>query len=267
VRARRAGGGHVERFAVRCEAGLVGKTVTIDGLPTTRTDVLARVIGLDGTTQTARLTPERPSFAVTGTAGWREVVTTYTVLGVEHILLGIDHLLFVLALLFLVGSVRRLIATVTAFTVAHSLTLASATLGWLHVPQAPVEASIALSIVLVAVEVLAASRGRPHLGRRRPWLVAFAFGLLHGLGFAGALREVGLPDNAIPLALLFFNIGVEVGQIAFVLAVVAFLQTASALLGATDLWGPARRAAPAAAYGIGMLAAYWLIERTLSFWT
>ena len=144
---------------------------------------------------------------------------TYLRLGIEHILFGFDHLLFVLALVILVRDWRRVALTVTAFTVAHSITLAAATLGLVHVPGPPVEAAIALSIVLVAVEIVNARRGMPSLTARWPWLVAFCFGLLHGFGFAGALAEVGLPHHAIPIALLFFNLGVEIGQLAFVAAV------------------------------------------------
>jgi len=271
VRARLAGGAHVERWEAACEGGLVGETVSIDGLPDTRTDVLARVVDAAGGTQTVRLTPGDPSFEVTGPASWLAVAGTYLWLGVEHILLGLDHLLFVLALLLLVGSFRRLVATVTAFTVAHSITLAAATLGLVHVSQAPVEAAIALSIVFVAAEILHAARGKPGLTERKPWLVAFAFGLLHGLGFAGALREVGLPEGAIPLALAFFNVGVEVGQLAFVAAVFALLFAAQRLAGLAGrpvptAWALARRVARPAAYVIGILAAFWLIERTVAFW-
>ena len=143
---------------------------------------------------------------------------TYLVLGVEHILLGIDHLLFVLALLLVVKGAGRVVATVTAFTVAHSITLAAATLGLVRVPGPPVEAVIALSIVFVAAEIVHGAQGRPGLTARWPWLVAFTFGLLHGFGFAGALGEIGLPQNAIPLALFFFNVGVELGQLLFVAA-------------------------------------------------
>ena len=137
-------------------------------------------------------------------------------LGIQHILSGVDHLLFVLGLLFLVGSWRRLVATVTAFTLAHSITLAAATLGLVHVPQTPIEAAIALSVMFVAAEILHQASGRPGLTARAPWVVAFIFGLLHGFGFAGALREVGLPQSDIPVALLFFNVGVEVGQLMFI---------------------------------------------------
>jgi hypothetical protein len=185
----------------------------------------------------------------------------------EHILLGADHLLFVLALLFLVASWPRLLGTVTAFTVAHSLTLAAATLGLVRVPQAPVEAAIALSIVFVAAELVHGAAGRPALAARRPWLVAFAFGLLHGLGFAGALREVGLPEDAIPAALAFFNVGVELGQLAFLAVVFALLAVARRLGSAPDTWAVVARVARPAAYAVGIPAAFWLVERTAGFWS
>jgi hydrogenase/urease accessory protein HupE len=260
------GGAYLERFEVRCAGGLVGSDVLIAGLSGTRTDVVARVERLDGTTQTARLTPDAASFRVTGTEGWTEVAATYAVLGVEHILFGPDHLLFVLALLFLVGSGRRLVGTITAFTVAHSATLAAATLGWVHVPPPPVEAVIALSILFTAVEV-ARPRERAGLAQQRPWLVALSFGLLHGFGFAGALSEVGLPEHAIPAALLFFNIGVEIGQLAFVGAVVAALALcARGFVGVIAPWELAARIGRPVAYAIGVPAAYWLLERTAAFW-
>ena len=171
---------------------------------------------IDGTAQTVRLTPAEPGFTVVAAPGALEVARTYFALGVEHILAGVDHLLFVLGLLFLVGSWGRLIGTVTAFTVAHSLTLAAATLGLVYVPQKPVEAAIALSIAFVAADILRTDDARKSLTRRAPWIVAFVFGLLHGLGFAGALSDVGLPEHAVPLALLFFNLGVELGQLLFI---------------------------------------------------
>jgi hypothetical protein len=262
-----AGGGYLERFEVRCAGGLIGSDLLIAGLSATRTDVVARVERLDGTTQTARLTPDAASFTVTGAEGWAEVAVTYTRLGVEHILLGPDHLLFVLALLFLVGNGRRLVGTITAFTLAHSVTLAAATLGWVHVAPPPVEAVIALSILFTAVE-LAHSRDRTGFAQQRPWLVAFSFGLLHGFGFAGALSEVGLPEHAIPAALLFFNVGVELGQLAFVAAVVAALGLGARLIaGAATPWEWAARIARPVAYAIGIPAAYWLIERTAAFWS
>lgn len=261
-------GAHIERWRVTCQGDLFGREIAIDGLPLTRTDVLARVERADGSTQTSLLTADAPAFTLEREADWTTVARTYFLLGLEHILLGADHLLFVLALLFLVTSWRRLVATVTAFTVAHSLTLAAATLGLVHVPPAPVEACIALSIVFVAYEVLLAAEGQPALAARWPWIVAFAFGLLHGLGFAGALREVGLPENAVPAALLFFNLGVETGQLFFVAAVFAMLGLARRLAPAvaTDTWDVARRLARPVAYAIGSMASFWLIERTARFW-
>ncbi len=266
--ARATGAAFVERWRASCAGGLVGDEITIDGLAATRTDVLVRIENADGRTQTVRLTSDRPRFTVARATGGAEVARTYFALGLEHILLGIDHLLFVLALLFLVGGIKRLVATVTAFTAAHSLTLAAATLGWVRVAPAPIEAAIALSIVFVASEIVRARRGAPSLTAARPWLVALGFGLLHGLGFAGALREVGLPDHAIPLALALFNLGVEAGQLLFVAAVLLLAQATSRLVrgGAADTWELAARAATPAAYGIGIVATYWLIDRTAGFW-
>ena len=207
--------------------GLSGGTIRIAGLSATLTDVLVRLERLEGTTQVTRLAPAMPSFVVEAAPSRMEIVRTYLGLGVEHILTGVDHLLFVLGLLLLVRGFGRLVKTVSAFTIAHSVTLALATLGFVHVPSPPVEAVIALSIVFVAKEILR-SRGRsastqPSLTERQPWLVAFSFGLLHGLGFAGGLSEVGLPEGHIPLALLLFSIGVEVGHFSFIAAVFALM--------------------------------------------
>lgn len=265
------GGAYVERWRAECPGGLTGKYIEIDGLSATRTDVLARVQRFDGTTQTERLTPEHVSFEVVDAPSSMQVAKTYLGLGVEHILLGIDHLLFVLGLLFLVGSWRRLVATVTAFTLAHSITLAAATLGLVHVPQTPVEAAIALSVMFVAAEILHQARGRTGLTSRAPWVVAFIFGLLHGFGFAGALREVGLPQSDIPVALLFFNVGVEVGQLMFILAVVTILGLASRLMGkqADGQRGPWRAEAfirTPVAYVVGSTAAFWVVQRVVAFW-
>jgi len=262
-------GAYIERWRSRCSGGLTGREIGIAGLPATRTDVLARVSRADGTAQTVRLTPSAPVFTVSPTASGWQVIHTYLALGVEHILLGIDHLLFVLALLFLVGSWPRLIGTVTAFTLAHSLTLAAATLGWIRVPQAPVEAAIALSIVFVAVEILHARQGRAGLAARLPWVVAFVFGLLHGLGFAAALRDIGLPEHAIPLALAFFNVGVELGQLLFIAVVFGLLWLIRALgqpaSESEDTWRQAERFALPGAYVIGTLAMFWVFDRTYSF--
>ena len=253
---------YTERAAFRCTGGLFGETVTIDGLSTTLTDVLARVERPDGTTQVALLTPSAPAFVVTATPDAFASASTYLALGINHILLGIDHLLFVFALLLLVQGTRTLIWTITAFTAAHSLTLAAATLGFVQVSQAPVEAVIALSIVFVASEIAHVSQGRPGLTQRRPWIVAFIFGLLHGFGFAGALGEIGLPEQSIPLALLLFNVGVELGQLGFIgviLLVYAILKRHS--------FDNPRWAKQVSGYLIGTVAAYWTIERTVGFWS
>jgi len=262
-------GARVDRWRARCRDGLHGGEVAVEGLARQRTDVLVRILPATGADRTLRLTRNRPSFRVSAGAGPLAVARTYGVLGVEHILLGPDHLMFVLALLLLVSNARALVGTITAFTVAHSLTLAAASLGLVHVPSAPVEAAIALSIVFVAVEIVHAARGRRALAARRPWVVAFLFGLLHGLGFAGALREVGLPADAIPLALLSFNLGVEAGQLLFVGALYALFGALrrAAIAPAGDGWAvPARLAVPGA-YAIGIPSSYWLLERTARFWS
>ncbi len=250
------GGAFIERWSVRHPGGLTGQKIHIDGLRSTMTDVLVRVERLDGTTLVNRIEPSQPSLVLAATPTLRALAGTYFALGVEHILGGIDHLLFVLALLMLVKGGRRLLATITAFTVAHSITLAAATLGWVSVPGAPVEAVIALSIVFVAAEIVHGLRGQVGLTARSPWIVALVFGLLHGLGFAGALYEVGLPGHAIPLALCLFNVGVEVGQLLFVAAVLTLLALARRVVTAPPRW-----AEWVPAYGIGAVAMYWTIQR------
>ncbi len=257
-----------QHTTMSCPGGVGGRVFAMDGLSQTQTDVLLRVDYLDGTSSNERLTPSSASVVIPKRPSSLEVIRTYTVLGVEHILLGIDHLLFVLALLLLVRGVGRLVATVTAFTVAHSITLGAATLGFVHVPSAPVEAVIALSILFLASELArrrlapasAAAQGdAADLTARFPWIVAFSFGLLHGFGFAGALSEVGMPAQAVPLALLFFNVGVEIGQLSFIAAVLAMgWLIRSAAVRAPDWWPRA------AAYGIGSVAAFWVVQRTLA---
>ena len=251
-----------DRWRVRRAGGLAGSTIHIDGLRSTLTDVLVRMEQVDGITRTWRVAPSSPSLTIEREAGGWEVSATYLALGVEHILLGIDHLLFVLALVILVKGTKRLLWTITAFTAAHSITLAAATLGYLQMPGPPVEASIALSIVFLASEIMHARAGRPGLTYRQPWIVAFVFGLLHGLGFAGALSEVGLPANAIPLALLFFNVGVEVGQLLFIAVVLAMIAAGRRVPLPRSDWV---RQLPV--YGIGTVAAYWTIERVAMFWS
>ena len=253
-----------QRWRITVPGGLNGKAILFSRLTEARIDILVRLERLDGSVQLERILPGQPSFTARASPGAYEVAKTYVAIGIGHILLGFDHLLFVLALVMIVKSTRRLFVTITAFTVAHSITLSLATLGVLHVPGPPVEAIIALSIVFVASEIIHQRQGRPGLAARKPWVVAFAFGLLHGLGFAGALAEVGLPENSIPLALLFFNVGVEVGQVLFILAVLAIYRLLSTLLaGRFDLV----RLAPVQAYAIGGLASYWLFERVSGFWS
>ena len=231
--------------------------------------MLVRIESLGGATQTERLSPTKTTFVVqTVPAAWEDA-TTYLRLGIEHILFGFDHLLFVLALVILIGGWRRVALTVTAFTIAHSITLAAATLGLVNLPRPPVEAAIALSIVLVAAEIVNARHGKPSLAARSPWLVAFCFGLLHGFGFAGALAEVGLPHHAIPIALLFFNVGVEIGQLVFVAVVLTageqFRRAIALGLKPVLVQRTVNRLDVSAAYVIGAVAAYWLIERTSAF--
>jgi hydrogenase/urease accessory protein HupE len=268
-RASLSDGAYVERRTIRREGGFVGKAVTIEGLSATTADVLVRVESLAGAIQTERLSPTRTAFVVQATPGAGEVAATYLRLGVEHILFGYDHLLFVLALVILVREWRRVAVTVTAFTIAHSMTLAAATLGLVNVPGPLVEAAIALSIMLVAVEILNARGGEASFTARLPWLVAFSFGLLHGFGFAGALAEVGLPQHAIPVALLFFNVGVEIGQLVFVAAILSLLwlsrRAASQLWQAASVKRAFDRLDIAVAYVVGIVAANWLVERTTAF--
>jgi hydrogenase/urease accessory protein HupE len=248
----------VEDMSLKCPAtGLVGR-VSVEGVGQRYSAAMLRITWLDGQTRVYTITSAQPSVMLYGAAddqrGVGEVVRAYTVLGVEHILTGIDHLFFVIGLLFLVGFRRRLILTITAFTVAHSLTLASSVLGLLTLRPAPVEATIALSIVLVAGEAL---RREETLSRRLPSLVAFLFGLVHGLGFAGALQEIGLPEAHLPVALLTFNVGVEIGQLAVVAA--AWMLTR---LAARQTW--MQRTRTPVLYVIGAMAVSWTVERLLA---
>jgi hydrogenase/urease accessory protein HupE len=232
------------------EQGLLG-TLSIDGVGKRYSAALVKVFWLDGQSRVYTLTSGQPKVQLYGSAddkrGRSEIASAYTVLGIEHILSGYDHLLFVFGLLFLVGFGRKLLWTITAFTAAHSLTLASAALGLLTLRSPPVEATIALSIVLVAGEAL---NTRMTLARRWPAVLAFLFGLVHGLGFAGALKDVGLPENHLPTALLTFNIGVEIGQLMTVAA--AWLAWR-----ALKRWPLVAQGRVPLLYGIGSVAAYW----------
>jgi hydrogenase/urease accessory protein HupE len=259
-----ASGAAVQRWRMQVAGGLEGRSVGFDGLAAARLDVLVRYLRADGTEQLGRVTPFEGRFAFAASPGAFEVARTYTAIGIEHILLGFDHLLFVLVLVILVDGLKRLVWTITAFTAAHSITLALATLGLVELPGPPVEAAIALSIAFVAAEIVQKRQGRATVAQRYPWAIAFTFGLLHGLGFAGALAEVGLPQNAIPLALLFFNVGVEIGQLLFVAAVLAAGALARVALRRLSL-APPRWLWRVPPYAIGSLAGFWTIERIASF--
>ena len=264
-------GSLVERRVIDAgEGGLAGKRIEFPGLQATITDVLVRVSVLDGTRTTSLVRPSEPWVEIAAVGGWFSVAGAYLAHGVEHILLGFDHLLFVLALILIVRSLRVLLTTITAFTIAHSITLALATLGVVAVPGPPVEAMIALSILLLACEILRMRRGEESSTARWPWLVAFAFGLLHGFGVAGALTQIGLPQGDIPLALFAFNVGVELGQLAFIASVMVALSGAASIGRRLSQLGidpkPAYAASESvAAYAIGSMAAFWLIDRTLGF--
>jgi hydrogenase/urease accessory protein HupE len=255
---RRLPGSLVERRTVTCgEDGLAGKTISIDGLRATITDVLVRVLHANGQSQTVLLKPHSASFQVTGVQPWTELAMSYLSLGIKHILLGVDHLLFVLGLLLIVSDRWMLFKTITSFTVAHSITLGIATLGYASAPGPPLNAAIALSILFLGPEIVRSWRGETSLTIRHPWLVAFAFGLLHGFGFASGLSTLGLPQTEIPLALLMFNVGVELGQIGFVLLILLLERSFRAL----EIRWP-RWAEMAPGYAVGSLGAYWTIQRT-----
>jgi hydrogenase/urease accessory protein HupE len=250
-----------QRVVAVPEGNIDGAVIRLVGLEATITDVFVRISWLDGSETTAVMRPAQSWFEIAGQRSAWQIAGDYTLLGIDHILAGYDHLCFVLALLLLITGWRRLLLTVTAFTLAHSITLASATLGLASLPGPPVEAVIALSILFLASELVRVKRGQTGLTERYPWVVAFAFGLLHGFGFAGALIEVGLPQNEIPLALLMFNVGVEMGQLIFigvVLLLITLLQRIHIRWPAWSLQVPA--------YAIGGVAAFWLIQRVSGFY-
>jgi hypothetical protein len=240
---------------VHCDGEGMKGTFAIEGVGKRYSAALVKITWLDGQSHVYTLTGSRPSVELYGSAddrrGLAEIFRTYTVLGVQHISSGIDHLLFVVSLLFLVGFNRRLIGTITAFTLAHSLTLACSVFGWMTLRSAPVEACIALSIVLVASESL---HDTNTLARRMPALVSFTFGLVHGLGFAGALKDIGLPQSHLPMALLSFNVGVELGQLMMVLLTYSLVSIP---------WpkGWLSRARRPALYAVGVVAAFWCWQR------
>ncbi|WP_238152123.1 HupE/UreJ family protein [Microbulbifer sp. A4B17] len=271
-RAQISKGYYTEHWTIHHPRELQQLSIHINGLQSTMTDALVRISWLDGREQVIRLTPDQPEWTLDQPTSELQVAQTYFVLGVEHILFGVDHLLFVLALILLKQSLRQLIGTITAFTIAHSITLAAAVLGYIHLPSAPVEAIIALSILLAARESVRQRHGVFSLTSRYPWAIAFAFGLLHGLGFAGVLGEIGLPQ-----ALLTFNLGVEVGQLVFISAVLAAINLYQKFLKHWPGYAIRNReqysfgegggigipVATVVAYTLGGIAYYWVIERSL----
>jgi hydrogenase/urease accessory protein HupE len=254
--ARLEGASLVAESRLTCSRDLAGARIGLKGMEATFTDALVRVAPLGRPVQAARLTPRETSFEIAAVPDRWEVARSYFAIGVEHIVFGWDHLLFVIALVLLLGSLWSVVKAATAFTVAHSITLVGTTLGLFGLPQAPVEALIALSIVFLAVEIAKKGDGPPRLAERIPWIVAFLFGLIHGFGFAGALREIGLPASDVPMALLTFNLGVEAGQLAIVAAVLGIIVLVRRL--APPMLRPATRTAT---YGIGTIASFWFIER------
>lgn len=246
-----------ERWIAECgPGGLVGQRVGVRGLDLSNTDALLRVTLEDGSIVQRVLRADDAFASIPAATPRLEVARDYAALGLEHILTGADHLLFVFGLLLLVGGGRRLIQTITAFTVGHSITLSLAATGFVHFPSRPIEVLIALSVFWLAVDLARRPEQRASWMRRAPWLMAGAFGLLHGLGFAGALTEAGLPAGEIPLALFAFNLGIEAGQLFFVATLLAI---ASLLRGFAA--GIPRWTARVPVYAMGSLAAYWCLER------
>lgn len=248
----------ISTFKIACTGTVAGQSIGLSNFTAAQTDVLVRVAPLNRPVQALRLTAAEPSAEIAAKPDAWQVARTYFVIGVEHIVFGYDHLLFVVALVLLLTGFRTIAIAVTAFTVAHSITLIGTTLGVLGLPQRPVEAIIALSIVFLAVEIVKKNEGEPRLSERVPWVVAFLFGLLHGFGFAGALKEIGLPESDVPTALLTFNLGVEAGQLLIVAATIGLLW---ALRRLQPNW--TRPAIRASSYAIGAIASMWLLERVL----
>jgi hydrogenase/urease accessory protein HupE len=246
----------VIKFAVMCSDDVAGKSIGLSGFDTSQTDVLVRVASLGRPAQAMRLTAAKPFAEILAKPGAWQVAWTYFVTGAQHIVFGYDHLLFVLAMVLLLRGGWTVAKAVTAFTLAHSITLIGTTMGLFGLPQRPVEVVIALSIMFLAAEIIKRDPGNPRLSERIPWVVAFIFGLLHGFGFAGALQEIGLPEDDVPVALMTFNLGVEAGQLAIVLA--GMLALVSLRRFAEPLMKPA---IVAAAYAIGTIASFLFIER------
>ncbi|MFK5923805.1 MAG: HupE/UreJ family protein [Verrucomicrobiota bacterium] len=258
---RRVPGAWIETASYRAgDKTLNGSTLKMEGLSAVPVDVLVRITLKDGTQHSTIMRSGSTSYTIPEKVTNKQLAFSYLRMGTIHILEGYDHLLFLLALLLIVSGFRKLLWTITAFTLAHSITLGLATLGLVHVPSAPTEAVISLSILFLAAEIIRLRAGEKPLTAKYPWVVAFSFGLIHGLGFAGALSEIGVPQNAVPLALVMFNVGVEIGQIAFVTVVAALIAlTKRFIMPSHEFTG---KLVP---YAIGAVATFWTIERTLSF--
>lgn len=255
-RMRRLPGALVEKFSLTCYGGLFGQSIGVEGLQRTITDVLVQLALIEGGRYSLRLTADAP---VQTFSGGGTFLMAYFGLGVEHLVFGLDHILFVLGLVLLVQGWRSLIWVITAFTLAHSLTLGLSMLGRISAPSAVVEAIIALSILFVAIELLQPPEKRSALAARYPQAMAFGFGLLHGFGFAGVLGEIGLPRDVELAALALFNIGLEVGQLLVVAAMVLFMRFVKPALLAHEKWAPALQQVPIIA--IGGISVYWLLDR------
>lgn len=252
---------YIRRYQGLNPKSLNGQEIAIQGLDLTLVDVLVQINLVDGSSYTLLLQPDNASAIIPKEPNKWEVVYLYIILGIEHILIGIDHLLFVLGLLLLVSGIKPLVQTVSSFTIAHSITLCAATFHLIHLPQAPVEAVIALSIVFLAREYLMMKRGTKSLTAQYPWIVAFSFGLLHGFGFAGVLGEIGFPQKDVPLALLTFNIGVELGQLIFIGIVLLLWKVVQKVNLRLPTWS--WKVLP---YSMGCVAACWFVERVVAFW-
>lgn len=243
--------------AVGSEKSIEGEFIYFPGLESTITDIFVRLTRLDGTMMTAVVRPTKPYVELRGERSWFATAGEYTVLGFHHIMLGVDHLLFVLGLMLIVQGRVMLLKTITAFTVAHSITLGISTLGYASIPLPPLNAAVALSILFLGPEIVRSWRGETSLTIRYPWIVAFMFGLLHGFGFASGLSTTGMPRSELPWALLFFNVGVELGQLVFVFTALALAKSFKILEVRWPQWAVALPG-----YTVGSLGAYWTIQRT-----
>lgn len=258
---RDLGDAYITEWVIQPRDKIAGSSIHIEGLEKTITDVFVTIELLDDENESFLVRPSNPTFKFLLNRSIWQIIKEYIIIGVEHIWLGYDHLLFVLCLVWLINGFKKLIKTITAFTIAHSITLGASVLGLVTLPSAPVEAIIALSILFLAVEIIQQQKGKEVFTSKYPWIVAMTFGLLHGFGFAGALTEVGLPGNAIPISLLGFNLGVEIGQVIFIVVIIGIMTAVNRLVKRMP-----ELLSTVAVYSIGGLASFWLIERLVGFW-